>query len=59
MGRNSDIRILGGETPFEMALRAVADADPEEARRIEEAISEGRLSIQDIIGFVNTKKALR
>ena len=51
--------IVEGETPFEMALKAVGSIDPHQALLIERAITEGRLTIGDVVGFAKTKKVLQ
>jgi len=58
MGKKLEAKKLEGETPFGMALKAVASIRPERALKIEQAISEGRLTIQDVVGPLNAERAI-
>lgn len=52
-------KLIEGKTPFEIALEEVANTNADQALKIEKAILEGRLTIQDVIGFANTKRVVQ
>ena len=59
MTQNSDKKDLNRGSPLELALQAVANTDAVQAKIIEKAISEGRLTLQDVRGYLKTQAALQ